>query len=101
MAQKISTPYLERVLVDQVEGVPGELGATTGVAADQIGVLVACSPADQPPIKFRGEKNIRTICQIRSLETLVRSAAMMTDLGSKGIEIDFKTRDFWCVKHFL
>lgn len=88
------------MLVDQVEGIPGELGATTGVAADQISVLVACSPADQPPTNFPGEKNIRTICQIRSLETLVRSAAMMTDWDSKGIDNDFEARDFWCVKHF-
>jgi hypothetical protein len=41
----ISTPYLERVLVDQVEGVPGELGATTGVTADQISILVAYTKA--------------------------------------------------------
>ncbi len=28
------------MLVDQVQGVPGELGATTGVAANQISILV-------------------------------------------------------------
>lgn len=36
-------PYLERVLVDQVQGVAGELGTTTGVTANQIRVLVTCS----------------------------------------------------------
>lgn len=36
--------YLEGVLVDQVQGIPGELGATTGVAAHQISILGACIP---------------------------------------------------------
>lgn len=36
-------PYLVGVLVQQVQGVPGELGATAGVAVNQEGVLVAYS----------------------------------------------------------
>lgn len=35
--------YLERVLVDQVQGVARELGTTTGVTANQIRVLVTCN----------------------------------------------------------
>lgn len=34
-------PYLVGVLVQQVQGVPGELEATAGVAVNQEGVLVA------------------------------------------------------------
>lgn len=73
--------YLERVLVHQVQRVPGELRATTGVAADQISILVACSKSsaaedfDKPG--FQGDE--RVICQIRSLETLLRSTAIVTD----------------------
>jgi hypothetical protein len=37
------SPYLERVLVKDVEGVTGEPGTTTAVAVNQVGVLVACT----------------------------------------------------------
>lgn len=36
-------PYLVGVLVQQVQGVPGELEATAGVTVNQKGVLVAYS----------------------------------------------------------
>lgn len=37
-------PYLPRVDVRQVEGVPGELGRTVGLPLDEEAVLVACDP---------------------------------------------------------
>lgn len=36
-------PYLERVLVQHVQGIPGELGTTARVAVNQVGVLAACT----------------------------------------------------------
>lgn len=78
--------YLKRVLVQQVQRVPGELRATTGVATDQISILVACftlsaaEDFDKPGLQRDG----REICQIRSLETLLRSAAIVT-VWTRGI----------------
>jgi hypothetical protein len=46
---------LEGVLVHQVERVPGELGATTGVTANQISILVAYTIISHEP------KNIKKI----------------------------------------
>lgn len=73
------------MLVDQVKGIPGELGTTTGVALNQVGVLVACSEEIGRELEFVfqnqkdarwsivgiGGSNIRVICQTRSLEMFV------------------------------
>lgn len=66
------------MLVHQIQRVPGELGATAGVTANQISILVAYtkSAANRRGQKFR--RYVRVICQIRSLETFVRSAAIVT-----------------------
>lgn len=76
----IQATYLERVLVHQVQRIPGELGATAGVAAHQISILVAYTrlSAAEDLDKPRFQEDERVICQIRSLETLVRSAAIVT-----------------------
>lgn len=76
------------MLVDQVEGVTGELGATTGVAANQISILVtylmptAVSHGLAKSPKIRGGKfqDVRVICQISSLETLARWTDMVTGI---------------------
>lgn len=82
LSRQVSTaaPYLERVLVHQVQWVPRELGATTGVAAGQISILVPCSQLSTAEVldKTVVQEDKRVICQIKSLETLVRSAAIVT-----------------------
>lgn len=71
--------YLEGVLVGQIQRIPRELGATTGVAAHQISILVACESKSAMKARAKSLKNhVRVISQIRSLETFVRSAAMVT-----------------------
>jgi hypothetical protein len=40
--QPSNLSYLERVLVQHVEGIPRELDTTAAVALDQISILVAC-----------------------------------------------------------
>jgi len=55
MGQTIVVSYLERVLVHQVQRVPGELGATAGVTANQISILVAYTKASA--MDPRGKKN--------------------------------------------
>lgn len=42
MTRSIQPLYLERVLVLQVQGIPGELRATAGVTLGQKSILVAC-----------------------------------------------------------
>lgn len=68
------------MLVHQVERVPGELGATTGVTADQISILVTYTEASATNRKTRKkfQRYLRVIIQISSLETFVRSAAIVT-----------------------
>lgn len=76
------------MLVDQVQGVPGELGATTGVAANQISILVTYRCPKLSATDSRLDKNstraknqdVRVICQIKSLETLARWTDMVTGM---------------------
>lgn len=83
-------PYLERVLVDKVQRVSRELGTTTGIAADQIGILVACCQLSTAGgLKTVAREDKRVICQIKSLETLERSVAIVTvwTRGKVGITV--------------
>jgi hypothetical protein len=80
------------VLVDQVQGVPGELGATTSVAANQISILVtydatAVSHGLVQKFEEAENKDVRVICQIRSLEMLARWTDMVTGMLDS-VELD-------------
>lgn len=89
------------MLVEHVKGIPGELGATAGVAVDQERVLVACSEEirdelssasqDKKTQNFQCKNprgpNVRVICQTRSLEMFVAIVMKVLEYGKIEIAI--------------